>query len=454
METAGDSPRRFRLLRGAHLTVGAGSAIMSFVAAKQEAWAAAAIRLTTGTPLFRALRGGPRQTKAPKKDDTMLKKMSMLAGGALFAAQTMFAATPNATADALSATDRKANEPKKEKLQVYVGTFSNIFYSMQIDPETLEVENLHSIRNPFGRSAFFALSSDSKYLYVANEHMNGSGGIAAFKLVEGKDPQFLNAIPSKTQGPAHISLLNAYGKDFVFGSGFFEGDIMVCPVAPDGSLMPMSDNLFLEKGAHAHGIRPIPGTKFVVATDTQHGLLYTYELTSEGKLVQRHCFKKPGVEAPRHMTFSKDGRQLFLLTERTSTFEVFDINRETGELTHVAHFSNLPDGFTGDSSSAAIHRSPDGRFVYLSNRGHDSITAYRVEGGKATKVGCVKDTISCPREFMIDPTGKFMLVGNQQTSTISIFRLNKDTGMPEFTGKTIRLKDGPICFISLPKSED
>ena len=342
----------------------------------------------------------------------------------------------------------------KEKLQVFIGTFSNTFFSMTIDPDTLEIENLHPVYDPGGRSAFLALSSDSKYLYTANEYMDGAGGIAAFRLVEGGDPQFLNAVASNTQGPAHISILNAYGREYVLGSGFFEGDVMVCPIAEDGSLLPMSDNLTLSKDAHAHGIRPIPGTNFVITTDTAHGLIYTFEMTPEGKLIERHRFSEPGLEAPRHMTYSKDGKRIFVLTERTSTLEVYDINRETGELTHTAHFSNLPDDFTGDSSSAAIHRSPDGRFVYLSNRGHDSITVYSIEDGKVSKVGCVGDSISCPREFLIDPEGNFMLVGNQDKESVSIFRMNKETGMPEYTGKTFRLTEGPASFISVPKADD
>ena len=342
----------------------------------------------------------------------------------------------------------------KNKLHVYIGTFSEKFFSVFIDTETLEVEDLHPISDPAGKSATLALSADGKYLYTANEYMNGDGGMAAFRLVEGGDPVFLNAIPSNTQGPAENATLIAYGREYVIGSGFFDGDIMVCPIAEDGSLLPMSDNFVLQEGAHAHGVKVCPGTNFVILPDTMHGVVYTYEMNPEGKLIKRFAFREEGLEAPRHMEFSKDGKQLYLLTERTSTLEVFDINRETGELTHTAHFSNLPDDFTGESSSAAIHRSPDGRFVYLSNRGYDSITVYRIEDdGKVSKVGYQPETISCPREFMITPDGSLMLVGNQTGESVSIFRINRETGMPEFA-KSFPMSEGPVSFVSVPQEEN
>ena len=129
--------------------------------------------------------------------------------------------------------------------KIYVGTFAEQFFSMRFDPDTLEASDLRTIPNPFHRSAFFALSSDGKTMYTANEFQKGPGGIAAFRLNGEDDPTFLNARESNSQGPAHISLLRAYDRDFVLGSGFFEGDVIVCPTAEDGSLMPISEKITL-----------------------------------------------------------------------------------------------------------------------------------------------------------------------------------------------------------------
>ena len=340
----------------------------------------------------------------------------------------------------------------EEKLRVYIGTFSDRFFSALIDPESLDVEELRPIRDPAGRSASLALSENRRFLYAANEYMNGDGGMAAFRLSEDGGAVFLNAIPSHTQGPAENAVMTAYGREYVIGSGFFDGDIMVCPIAENGSLLPMSDNFVLREGAHAHGVKVCPGTNFVILPDTLHGEIYTYEMSPEGKLIKRFAFRKEGVEAPRHMEFSPDGRQLYVLTEKTSTLEVLRIDRETGELTHTLQISNLPGDFKGESSSAAIHRSPDGRFVYLSNRGYDSITVYRVDDdGTVQKVGCQPASIRCPREFMISPDGSLMLVGNQTDESVSIFRMNRETGMPEFA-KKFPIPEGPVSFVSIPQA--
>lgn len=341
-----------------------------------------------------------------------------------------------------------------KKLHIYIGTFTDHFFSAYIDLETLEVEDLHPIYDPAGRSATLALSADEKYLYTANEYMDGDGGMAAFRLVEGEDPIFLNSIPSNTQGPAENVTMIAYGQEYVLGSGYFDGDIMVCPVAEDGRLMPMSDNFVLQENARAHGVKVCPGTNFVILPDTLNAVVYTYEMSPEGKLLKRFAFQKEGLRAPRHMEFSKDGKQLFLLTERTSTLEVFDINRETGELTHTAHFSNLPDDFTGESKSSAIHRSPDGKFLYLSNRGHNSIAVYQIEDdGTVSKVGHQGESINWPREFMITPDGSLMLVGNQKGGSVSIFRMNRKTGMPEYA-RSFPMPEAPVSFIAITKTND
>ena len=335
----------------------------------------------------------------------------------------------------------------KKRMHIYIGTFSDDFFSVYIDCETLEAEDLHPIHDPAGRSAMLALSADGKTLYTANEYMNGEGGMAAFRLTEGGDPVFLNSVSSHTQGPADNTTMSAYGREYVLGSGFFEGDVMVCPVADDGSLLPMSDHFILREGAHAHGVRACPGTNLVILPDTMHGMIDTWEMTPEGRLSRKAVFQKEGMAAPRHVEFSKNGKQLFILTERTSTLEVFDINRETGELTHTAHFSNLPDDFHGESSSAAIHRSPDGRFLYLSNRGHDSITVYRTrEDGGVTRMGWQTTAICWPREFLIAPDGSFMLVGNQNSSSVSAFRINRETGMPEYVN-SFSMPEAPVSFI-------
>ena len=212
----------------------------------------------------------------------------------------------------------------------------------------------------------------------------------------------------------------------------------------------------LSTRGRAHGVKAVPGTNFVIIPDTLNGELYTFELTPEGKLELKSVFSSPDFNCPRHMTFSKDGTRLYFLTERTNTMDAFKINAETGELTHFFQGNNLPEDFTGNDMSAAIHRSPDGRFVYLSNRGHNSIVVYNIETDDIKKVGYADKEIDWPREFLITPDGDYMLVGNQEIKTVSIFKINHETGIPEYTGKTISLPGdvGAAAFISSPRTDD
>jgi 6-phosphogluconolactonase len=154
-----------------------------------------------------------------------------------------------------------------------------------------------------------------------------------------------------------------------------------------------------------------------------------------------------------------DAETVYVVTEATSTLQVFHLDRETGKLERTFCCSNLPDGYTNPKghSSAAIHRSPDGRFLYVSNRGHDSITVYSLEGKEIRKTGYAEGPIQWPREFMITPDGMCVLVGNETAGTFSIFRTDPVSGIPEYTGKTVSIPDGgagPVCFIISPATWD
>ncbi len=341
------------------------------------------------------------------------------------------------------------------RLKIYAGTFSENSFSFVFDPDTAEVEGLHAIRDEFGRSAWFTLDSSGRYLYIANEYEGGEGGIAAYRLVKDGDPVFIDAMPSDSQGLTYVSVMTVGGRQFVLGSGYFDADIMVCPIGDDGRLLPMSDRFILSRGGHAHCIRSVPGTDLVLIPDTMYGHIYTFQLTSEGKLEKRSVFYSSDLQYPRHIEFSEDSETIYVVTEATSTLQVFHLDKCTGELKRTFCCSNLPDGYVipEGHSSAAIHRSPDGRFLYLSNRGHDSITVYSLEGGKISKAGYAAGEIEWPREFMITPDGDHMFVGNETAGSFSIFRMDKDTGMPSYTGKTISLPGegpGPVCFIVSP----
>lgn len=338
----------------------------------------------------------------------------------------------------------------KKKWTVYTGTFADCFYTMQFDNNLLEISELKSVFNPADKSAFFAVSENGRRMYVANEFREGKGGVAVFDVSDKENPIFLNEQSSGGQGPAHISLTNLYGKDYLLGSGYFDGDITIYPIDQQGMILPLSERICLQKGSNAHAIMSIPESNYILVTNTGHGEVYTYKLLPDGKLEHQHTFKENGFDAPRHMIFSDDGCYVYILTEKTNTLDVFEIDRETGKLCHLQQTSTLPDDFQEKSEASAIHMSPDKKYIYCSNRGHDSIVVYYVRKDHLVdKIGYVEEGIAWPREFAIDPEGKSMIVGNQLEKSLSIYRMNEKNGMPEYTGNKIKLEEGPICFAFL-----
>ncbi len=134
-----------------------------------------------------------------------------------------------------------------------------------------------------------------------------------------------------------------------------------------------------------------------------------------------------------------------------STVTAFDYDAEKGTLKETQTISTLPKGFKGDTSTAEVVVHPSGKFLYGSNRGHDSIAIFTVDAdsGKLTAVGHQKETIKVPRNFAVEPTGKYLLVGNQEGNTISVFRIDQKTGGLSLVGKPVEAPS-PVCLRMMP----
>jgi 6-phosphogluconolactonase len=155
---------------------------------------------------------------------------------------------------------------------------------------------------------------------------------------------------------------------------------------------------------------------------------------------------KPGA-GPRHLAFHPSGKYVFVLNELQSTVTAFTRDPEKGSLKELQTLTTLPKDFTGTNTSADIHVSPDGRFLYCSNRGHDSITILAIDPrrGVLTTVGHESTRGRTPRNFAIDPTGDFLLVANQKSDNIVVFRVDKKTGRLSSTGQVAQVPS-PVCL--------
>lgn len=348
------------------------------------------------------------------------------------------------------------------------GSFTDYMYTWEFDTDHEEITLLEKIFSP-RRSAYFSMSEDKNILYVANENFDGEGGITAFSLSDRRKPRLINAAHSHTRGPAHSSVAQIGNRYFAIGAGFFDGDITVFSICPDGALGEMTCFIqlygggpfvnhkgknFGQESARAHCIRQVPGTQFILCTDLGSDKVYTFSLSEHGVLTETEvCCFYPG-SGPRHFVFHHDGELVYLITEISSVIIVCDFDKKTGKLRPKQYCSAQKQGITGNSWCSAIRLSPDKRFLYGSNRsicGDDSICVFSLEdgGNRLCEVGYLCEQVHWPRDMVIDPSGDYLLVGNEKRNEITVNRICHNTGMPKYIGKSFPVENGPASLIFL-----
>ncbi len=295
------------------------------------------------------------------------------------------------------------------------------------------VSTATGITNP----SFLTLSADGRHLYAVCE--SEGGAVAAFA----RDPQSgelaeLNRQASGGNGPCYVSI-DASGR-YALVANYGSGSIAALPIAADGSLETASSviqhegssaNPDRQEGPHAHMIVPTPDGRYVLATDLGTDEVITYTLDTEtGQLARTSAMQTTPGAGPRHVAFSPDGATVYVITELDNTVIACDYDAESGALTARQTISTLPEGFDGESFCAHIVVSDDGRFVYGSNRGHDSIVAISVdeESGKLAVVGHTSTEGEFPRHFALDPAGTRLLVANQNTDNVTVMARDPERG--------------------------
>ena len=303
--------------------------------------------------------------------------------------------------------------------------------------------------------SYLARSADGSRLYAVDERE--IGGVGAFA----RDPetgslQKLNYQPTGGAHPCYLSL--DVTERFVLVVNYSGGNVAVFPIAADGSLEPASQvlahqgtsvNADRQNAPHPHMIAPSPDGRFVYVTDLGIDQVVRYRLdTDRGTLVDPlPTAVTPGM-GPRHFAFSPDGRTMVVIGELDSTLVSFAIE-EDGALIAVSSVSTLPSDFSGENSCAHVLFSPDGRFVYGSNRGHDSIAvaAFDVETRGLEIVEIVPTGGKEPRNFTLDPSGKWLLAANQLSDTITVFARDAQSGRLTPTDARIdSLTPVVLCF--------
>lgn len=297
------------------------------------------------------------------------------------------------------------------------------------------LNQIDDVSNP----SYLTVSNNNKFVYAVNESDKGEVSAFHFDAKSGK-LEFINKQSTLGGAPCFISVDK--GQKNLLVANYTGGNIAVLPLNEDGSIAPaamtiggdankLGPNKERQEKPHIHTAVLSPDEKQVLYTDLGADQLHIakYKAAKKDQISQGTVVSvKPG-DGPRHLAFSADKKFLYLITEMGSSVIVFDYNN--GKPKQRQEITLLPDGYTGQTGAADIHISPNGKFLYASNRGDAndiSVFAINPENGELTFIQRESSGGKGPRNFAIDPTGRFLLVAHQSSNTIIVFRLNEETG--------------------------
>ncbi|GHT23595.1 6-phosphogluconolactonase [Bacteroidia bacterium] len=344
-------------------------------------------------------------------------------------------------------TFKKKNAPDAadEHLYLLVGAYSDGTTAgisvYDFDTQTGDFDfrsDVKGIINP----SYLAVSSDEQMVYAVNE--TSEGAVSAFRFdKDAATLSFLNSQPANGADPCFIAV--SPGQAFVATANYSGGSLSVLPLAPDGRLEPAWQVLTFDAGAthHIHTVRFVGGVgSNVLATDLGADKIYIFN--SRFELLK--TVDTPPKSGPRHIAFHPEGKFLYVINELSGT--VLAYSHEEGviakQIQEIA--SDITPG-AGGKGSADIHISPDGQFLYASNRlTADGIAIFRIDpaNGTLARVG-EQPTGIHPRNFILTPNGKFLLCANRNSNNIQLFAVNPETGLLQDTGKVIKMSK-PVCL--------
>lgn len=333
-----------------------------------------------------------------------------------------------------------------QNLQLYVGTYtksnSKGIYKVNFNSETGQLSDL-KLAIPIDNPSFLTYSPDSKFLYSTNG--SESGFISSYKIKDDGRLVLLTRVKSMGKGPCHVSIRED-GKT-VSVSNYVGGNIAIYPVNDDGSLAEATqvfNHSSDERKSHAHSALFFKDELFVA--DLGRNAIYQYVLNGDDyKLNSEGIIKTEGNPGPRHFKLTKDGKFIYVINEYGAT--ITSIKRTKNGFKQIDEDNTLEPGFTEFNKCADIHLSKDERFVYGSNRGENTIAVFErnTKNGELNKIQSMSVHGDWPRNFTLDPTGKFLLVANMKTENIAVFSINETTGKLTFL-HDFKVPE-PVCLL-------
>ena len=351
-----------------------------------------------------------------------------------------------------------------ETRALYVGTYtatgkSDGIYLYGMDPATGALNRINSFKsvNP----SFLITDRKRMRLYAVNEvgeyAGKPGGGVSAFAIDRSTlNLRLLNEQATNGADPCHLTM-DRRAKTLLVAN-YTGGSLTALPLRSDGTLGMATEVKQHEgssikeqqKGPHAHCIILDTAERYALAADLgiDKVMIYRFDPMT-AKLTPG---KQPSAElqqgaGPRHLTLHPNGKYLYVINELDSTMTAFQYNGTNGTLTHIETVSTLPSDFSGVSYCADVHVSPSGKFLYGSNRGHNSIVVFEIDhrSGKLKALEHVSTEGNWPRNFVIDPSGQFLLVANQRSDSVVTFAINPRTGRLKPTGNVAEIPV-PVCL--------
>ena len=353
-----------------------------------------------------------------------------------------------------------AADPARESISVYVGSYAkaedNGIHHFKVDTASgalTAAGGASGVANP----SFVAVSPDKKFLYAIGETGGKKGGAVASFSIDEKTGALTKLSESNSggAGPCYVTA-DKSGK-VVLVANYSGGSIASLPVSADGKLSEpatfvqhtgSSVNKGRQGEPHAHSINVSPDNKFALAADLGLDKILVYRLDAENGTMKANdpAFGElPPGSGPRHLAFHPSAKYVYVCGEMTSTVHAYAWDGEKGSLALLQSLSTLPEPVKGNSTAECqVH--PSGKFVYVSNRGHNSIAVFKVDEatGKLTAAGHCPTGGKTPRNFCVDPSGQILIAANQDSNNVVVFKIDAATGMPKATGHEVSVPK-PVC---------